>query len=117
MTLRGLVAAAYGAPQPLPLYRVVGGPDWIDSDRFDIDAKASTDLTDLPGQPGWSARGQQMLRVLLAERFRLVAHQETHDVPSYELVKARSDGRLGPGLIVSLDVECTPPSPPGSPRG
>src|SRR4029453_156201 len=99
MTLRGLVAAAYGAPQPLPVYRVVGGPGWIDSDRFDIDARASTDLTDLPGQPGWSAHGQQMLRVLLAERFRLAAHQETRDVPSYALVEARSDGRLGPGLV------------------
>ena len=52
MTLRGLVAAAYGTPQPLPLYRIVGGPGWIDSERFDVDAKARTDLTDLPGKPG-----------------------------------------------------------------
>src|SRR5688500_15111109 len=35
MTVRGIVAAAYGAPQPIPLFRVIGGPGWIDSDRFD----------------------------------------------------------------------------------
>ena len=86
MTLRGLIAAAYGTPQPLPLYRVIGGPGWIDSDRFDIEARASTDLSDLPGKPGWSPRGQEMLRALLASRFRLVASQETRELPSYALV-------------------------------
>lgn len=114
MTLRGLVAAAYGTPQPLPLYRVVGGPGWIDSDRFDVDARVSTDLTDLAGKPGWSSRGQQMLRTLLAERFRLVARQEQRELPSYALVKDRSDGRLGPQLVVSADDECTIASTAGA---
>ena len=116
MTLRGLIAAAYGAPQPLPLYRVVGGPGWIDSDRFDVDARATTDFADLPGQPGWSAGGQQMLKTLLARRFRLVVRQETRELPSYALVKARSDGRLGPQLIVSPAGECRPAPPPAAPR-
>ena len=105
MTLRGLIAAAYGTPQPLPLYRVIGGPGWIDSDRFDIEARAGADLSDLPGKPGWSPRGQEMLRALLASRFRLVANQETRELPSYALVKVRSDGRLGPQIAVSRD-EC-----------
>lgn len=115
MTLRGLVAAAYGTPQPLPLYRVVGGPGWIDSDRFDIDARVSTDLTDLAGKPGWSPRGQQMLRALLAERFRLVARQEERELPSYALVKARSDGRLGSQIVASRD-DCNRPSAPEASR-
>jgi len=106
MTVRGLIAAAYGTPQPLPLYRIVGGPSWIDSDRFDVDARASTDLVDLADKPGWSSRGQQMLRALLAERFRMVARQEMRELPSYALVKARKDGRLGAQLVVSLDDEC-----------
>ena len=49
MTLRGLVAAAYGAP-PLPLYRVVGGPGWVDADRFDIAATVD-------GRSDWSRAG------------------------------------------------------------
>jgi uncharacterized protein (TIGR03435 family) len=115
MTLRGLIAAAYGTPQPLPLYRVVGGPGWLDSDRFDIDARATTDFADLPGQrAGWSPIGQQMLRRLLAERFRLVAHQETRDLPAYALTKAKSDGTLGSQLTVSRET-CIPPPPPGAP--
>ena len=115
MTLRGLIAAAYGTPQPLPLYRVIGGPGWIDVERFDIDARASTDLNDLPGKPGWSPRGQEMLRALLASRFRLVASQETRELPSYALVRARSDGRLGPQIAVSRD-ECERASPTGTTR-
>jgi uncharacterized protein (TIGR03435 family) len=108
MTLRGLVAAAYGTP-PLPAYRVVGGPSWIDSDRFDVDARVSIDLTDLAGKPGWSPRGQSMLRTLLAERFRLVARREERELPSYALVRARSDGRLGSQIVVS--PECNQSSP------
>jgi uncharacterized protein (TIGR03435 family) len=115
MTLRGLLAAAHGTPQPLPLYRVVGGPGWMDTDRFDIDARAGADLTDLPGKPGWSPRGQQMLRALLAERFRLVTRQEMRELPSYALVRARTDGRLGSQLVVSLDDECSSASPADTP--
>ena len=113
MTLRGLIAAAYGTPQPLPLYRVICGPGWIDSDRFDIEARASADLSDLPGKPGWSPRGQEMLRALLASRFRLVASQEARELQSYALVTARSDGRLGPQIAVSRD-ECERASPTGA---
>ena len=114
MTVRGLIAAAYGTPQPLPLYRVIGGPGWIDSDRFDIEARSSTDLSDLPGKPGWSPRGQEMLRALLASRFRLVAYQETRELPSYALVTVRSDGRLGSQIVASQHDECERDSPTGT---
>jgi len=116
MTLRGLIAAAHGTPQPLPLYRIVGGPGWIDSDRFDIDARAAADLTDLPGRPGWSSDGQQMLKALLVDRFRLVSHQEMRELPAYALVKARSDGTFGPQLTMSLEDACGSPPPPGTSR-
>jgi len=46
-----------------------------------------------------------MLRTLLEERFKLVVHQETRDLPIYALTLARSDGKLGPKLVRS-DVDC-----------
>jgi hypothetical protein len=38
VTVQALVAAAYGFPVPLPASRISGGPDWMDTDRFDIAA-------------------------------------------------------------------------------
>jgi uncharacterized protein (TIGR03435 family) len=39
-----------------------------------------------------------LLRSLLAERFKLKSHTESRELPLYDLVLARSDGRLGPNL-------------------
>ena len=47
-----------------------------------------------------------MLRTLLAQRFRLVAHTEKRDQPVYALMTARTDGRLGPRLKAST-VNCS----------
>ena len=62
-------------------YQLVGGPGWLDSERFDIVAKspvgASFDQTML------------MLRGLLAERFKLKVHGETRDAQIYALVLDR----------------------------
>ena len=119
--LRALISFAYGTPQPLPNFRIIGGPAWIDSDRFDINAKASAEFQ--PGAGGPSTELLQMLRTLMAERFKLVVHSESRELPVYELVMARSDGRPGPQLRKS-DVDCAalfasrrgggpPPPPPG----
>jgi len=108
MTVRGIIAATYGTPQPLPLFRVIGGPKWIDSDRYDIDARASSDVASSLIPP-WPARGGAMLRDLLADRFRLIAHQETRELPAYGLVLARKDGALGPQLRESTGGDCVDP--------
>jgi uncharacterized protein (TIGR03435 family) len=67
---------------------IEGGPAWMDSDRWDIAAKA--------GSP--TAAMLPMIRTLLADRFKLVTHHETRELPVYELVLARRDGRLGPSM-------------------
>jgi uncharacterized protein (TIGR03435 family) len=79
----------------VPTYRIEGGPAWLDSDRFDIAAKA----------PEGAPPNQLMLmiRSLLIERFKLVAHRETRESPVYALVLARSDGKLGPKLSKTTD--------------
>jgi len=105
-TLWQLISVAYGAPGPLPQslpsYQISGGPNWIDSDRFDIEAKASGDV--VRGTEG-TRRKQLMLQTLLAERFKLALHHETKEMPVFTLVLARRDQKLGPKLRRS-DVDC-----------
>jgi uncharacterized protein (TIGR03435 family) len=74
----------------LPDFQIVGGPDWLNSDRFDVVAKAE-------GDPP-VAQKRLMLRRLLAERFKLTVHTETRELPIYAMVMARNDGRIGPRL-------------------
>ena len=49
--LRELISAAYGTPQPLAAFQITGGPKWIESDRFDIVAKAPGDPQPGPNGP------------------------------------------------------------------
>jgi uncharacterized protein (TIGR03435 family) len=55
-----------------------------------------------------------MWRALLADRMKLAAHYETRERPSYNLVFARSDHRLGAGVKPST-LDCTQPQQPASP--
>ena len=103
ITLRTLIAAAYGAPQPLPLFEVLGGPNWLDSDRFDIVAKAAGDPQ--PGPNGPPPELVLMMRQLLADRFHVVVHNETRDLPVYALVMARPDGKMGDHFHTSV-IDC-----------
>ena len=85
-------------------FQLVGGPDWIGSERFDVVAKAEGDVPrPVPGGPPGPMF--LMVRALLAERFKLAVHNESRELPIYALVLARSDGRLGPQLRVS-QVDC-----------
>ena len=101
-SLRLLIMTAY-AGQTAP--RIVGGPNWIDSVQFDISARS---------EGATPAQTRTMLRTLLADRFKLAVHTETQQLPVYELVVAKSDGRPGSGLRAST-ASCPPPAPqPGS---
>jgi uncharacterized protein (TIGR03435 family) len=68
----------------------IASPDWIKTERFDIDAKT-------PGTVSVE-RAMSMLRHLLADRLALTVHDETRQRPIYALVFARTDRRLGPQL-------------------
>ena len=98
--LRRLIIFAYSL-QPQQL---AGGPSWLDSDRFDITAQAEGNISPTPpgGPPG---PAQLMMQRLLAERFGLVVHTESRELPVYALTVARSDGRLGP-RIKPADRDC-----------
>jgi uncharacterized protein (TIGR03435 family) len=93
VTLRMLVMAAY-QKQP---FEIVGGPDWQNGDKFDINAKAADASPTTDQMLG-------MLQTLLADRFKLKTHTETREVPIYALVLARDDRRLGAKLKASTDT-------------
>jgi uncharacterized protein (TIGR03435 family) len=76
---------------------LVGGPEWISKEHFDIVATASGDLMPRDGRQPLDAA----LRRLLRERFRLQVHTEMREVDAYAMVLARGDGKLGPNLIAS----------------
>ncbi|HEY2385030.1 MAG TPA: TIGR03435 family protein [Terriglobia bacterium] len=114
--LRVLIQRAYAPPNGRSLLRsqIIGGPAWIDSDIFDIDAKAEGDSRPTPDQM-W-----QMVQPLLEDRFQLKVHHEMRDLPLYYLVVAKS-GKL------KLSPDQTPvdpaapriydPAASGPPRG
>ena len=132
-TLRDLVQLAYQLPDGHLRHdsQISGGPGWINSDRFDVVAKAEgmpagLDASSIPAGAARSGeiaaidRVRLMLRKLLADRFKLAVHNETRELPVYALVVARSDGKLGAQLR-KVDVDCAAlreggrPSPPHEP--
>jgi uncharacterized protein (TIGR03435 family) len=81
--LRQIVGLAYAIQR----VRVLGGPGWADADQFDIVAKAnSADAT--------RDEIRSMLQTLLAERFKLMVHRETKQIPAYSLVLGKSRPKL-----------------------
>lgn len=83
--LRFLIRQAYRVPES----RILSGPAWLDSDRFDI-------VATVPSGTSTDAI-RVMLRGLLQTRFGLALHMETREMPIYVLRVVRADG-LGPGL-------------------
>jgi len=98
LTVREIVAYAYGIPNPLRFSRISAGPKWLNEDRFDIVAKARGDVS--------TDQLRVMLRALLADRFRMVARNTTADMPIYALRLSRNDGALGPRLRRTPDIDC-----------
>jgi uncharacterized protein (TIGR03435 family) len=108
MTLWQILAIAYPVEGKFrDEIQLTGGPGWINSDRFDIVAKAegSPQLdTNKPGSIVTDVdrdaveRIRMMLRRFLGERFKLRFHHEIRQLPVYELVLAKSGGVPGPGL-------------------
>jgi len=98
MPVRLLIGQTYQVQS----YRLVGGPSWIETDAFDIVATADRDLSPGNGQRPLN----DALKRLLADRFKLVVHMETRQLPAYALVFARKDGELGPSMTRSPRADC-----------
>src|SRR5688572_24145033 len=105
VTVESLLTFAYGLRWS---YQVIGGPDWVRQDMFQIDARAGSAAS--PDQI------KLMVGALLADCFKLVFHREQREVEVDALVVARPDGRLGPHLVrvedcraAMREVNKTPP--------
>ena len=95
-TLRRLIRVAYGLKSDA---QVLGGPKWIDSERFDIVAKADdaeTAKMQKMSYEDWVKERSLMLQSLLAERFQLKAGRDTRTLPAYALVVVKSGIRFKP---------------------
>jgi uncharacterized protein (TIGR03435 family) len=89
LELRRIVASSFRIQD-----KMVFGPDWMDSVRYDIEAKGSPTAN--------SPEVWEMMRSLLAERFHLKYHLETRVMPAYVILV----GRSGHKLVKGEDGEC-----------
>jgi uncharacterized protein (TIGR03435 family) len=86
VTVRALIQRAWDIKD----FQITGGPGWIDSELFDVIAKAP---------PTGAVSGPEldlMIQSLLRERFHLEIHRETKDMPIYSLLVAKSGPKLTP---------------------
>ena len=100
-----LVAAAYGVENDY----VLGGPNWLERDRFDVIAKAPAGTS--------KENVRLMLRALLAERFKLVIHNDSKAMPAYVLTVGKGKPRIKESDD-SVPAACGPgPKLPDPPPG
>jgi len=98
ISIRTIIGRAYpsrGSQQ------VLGLPSWTDDIHYDVVVKANRQVSREEQVDMWKA--------LLADRMKLTAHYEPREEPSFDLVFARPDHKLGPQMKPST---CTPPTPP-----
>ena len=98
----GLIQVAYNryASGQLTSWKMIpieGGPDWIHSERFEIDAKSD-------GHPSILMMQGPMMQTILEDRFKLKIHRETRQGPVYELALGKGSPKLKP----LQDGSCTP---------
>src|SRR5258708_6136320 len=94
-SLRDLIRVAYQIRD----FQISGGPAWIDSAHYDIDANAK----DKPAPKEWLQTMTSLLQSLLEARFKLKLHRETKELPVYVLTVAKG----GPKFQPSKEKSCT----------
>ncbi len=102
-SINSMICLAYGIHKT----QVIGGPAWLDSDRYDIDG-----VPDAPGEPSISQM-QQMFQKLLADRFALKFHHEKRELSVFAITIAKG----GPKLTASTADPTRQPNVTGSGSG
>jgi uncharacterized protein (TIGR03435 family) len=103
LSVRDLIQYAYN----LPKSQILGGPPWLDSAMYDIDAKSAPeqDLR-LKAMSSNDAAQQKrlMVQALLADRFALATHNETRQLPIYNLVLAKGGPKFQPSTYEGTSI-------------
>jgi uncharacterized protein (TIGR03435 family) len=102
-----IITTAYGLP--FQSNRLSGGPDWIRSDRFDIEAAPPPGS--IPAGTSSKIRQdtiRQMLRTLLADRFKMSIKRETNDQPVYAAVIGKNGPKLEKSKLEEKDCQAGP---------
>ena len=110
VTFKMLMGYAYAVRD----FQIIGGPDWIISERYDIQARAEDDSVSVgAGIRNLNTPDPMALRIqsLLDDRFQLKMHRETRELPVYELILARLSSKL------QLSPDQSPPEPGVRERG
>lgn len=93
-SLKNLISFAYGV-RP---FQISGGSQWVDTERYDIDARPSTPDAKTPMDPAKMSEERRKilegLKSLLADRFQLALHSETKEQPVYTLVVNKGGPKL-----------------------
>jgi bla regulator protein BlaR1 len=93
LPLQWLIRLAYDIQD----FQISGAPNWVNSDRYDVEAKMDESVADELHKLNEDQREpvrQRMLQALLADRFKLMVHRETKELPVYSLVIAKSGSKL-----------------------
>jgi len=93
-TLKGIIKLAYDIKSDNQLS---GGPSWISSEKYDIEAKEEASVADKLQKLSFEEQAKQvrlMVQALLADRFNLKVSHQTKDLPVYALVVAKSGPKL-----------------------
>ena len=85
-SVAGLITYAYEVQD----FQLNGGADWVRTERYDVSARAGREVSEV--------ELREMVKALLADRFKLRARIETREMTILELRLARRDGRVGPNL-------------------
>lgn len=114
LTVKRLICIAYD----LNDFQVLGGPNWIDSDRYDVQATPGSALEEQLQKmksDESSLVKRQMMQALLADRFKLTLHHDTKELPIFSLVVAKGGSKLHETKPddANIDAANAPPHPPG----
>ncbi|MGA8090312.1 MAG: TIGR03435 family protein [Terracidiphilus sp.] len=95
VSLKAIIQWAFDIPEG----RIIGGPSWLGSSRWDIEAKAENaiDMQKAYSPAEAKLEKRRMVQSLLVERFMLATHTETRELPIYALVVAKG----GPKFLSS----------------